>query len=647
MSNRLKNLIQHINPTQPARPKAIDRADSWGCPRFLRTALARAVCSMALIAASNTAWGVKIIFGEKVDTDLALEAFAIWGDKTKDPEKRRMYLIKQLESFYDAPPEPLRPKSPAQNSSNTYHGAYQTWTDQHTTELGEPLFNGMTRTSWRLYEPTRNERVVFNTYGSNRYGVELDTVLAAYRIDTTTGATGFGLLKRVAASDNKKIPGHFSGASLLQFDAVKGQRYLIQAGSKNQGGDLLLTAFSFPQAGGLTIQPLSLYAAGGSYGYTCHLTVNYDFSGCEDTSYIVHNSTAKTLRVTAASSFGAGFTAPAPFTLAPGAVAVKTFKYNSAFDKRAVKTLSGRFTFTGKEGATVIARARMPAMVAVHGLPAEEPRLQLTAKAQVLAGATGDLFTFPVTVKNTGTVPATGCYVAPSFGATTLQATWAAYDPATGATTGPSYQPFDLKAGESKHILVAMRSFTSRLADPLNYEKPVEIGCASASANLLKPTGAFDNANVIDMTNTVGRFPVMSLVNTSPTTGRLGVPSTGRVFTASFRNDSTETAVVTAKLDDTPLFDPNTFEEARFSVAVCPGSTPAADCLQSTTRELPLSVKAGKTVTVKVALKQPANIAGFEAFSGGVSLLLTQPFSPDYFYLDVPLGGVTKALAIK
>lgn len=55
MSNWLKNLIQHTNPAQPAKPKAIGKADSWDCPRFLRTALAKAVCGMALIAASGMA----------------------------------------------------------------------------------------------------------------------------------------------------------------------------------------------------------------------------------------------------------------------------------------------------------------------------------------------------------------------------------------------------------------------------------------------------------------------------------------------------------------------------------------------------------------------------------------------------------------
>ncbi len=107
----------------------------------------------------------------------------------------------------------------AQYPSTIYHGAYLNDTTYgYTTEVGEPLLTGMTHTLWRYYVPSRNERVVFNTYGSTTfispYG-ELDTQLAVYRIDNSDGASGFKSYKRVAANDNKKITGGFSLGSLV------------------------------------------------------------------------------------------------------------------------------------------------------------------------------------------------------------------------------------------------------------------------------------------------------------------------------------------------------------------------------------------------------------------------------------------------
>ncbi len=147
----------------------------------------------------------------------------------------------------------------AQSSNNTLHGAYQNDNSTYTTEPGEPLPDGMDKTAWRLYIPTRDERIVFNTFGSNRFGNELDTVLAVYSVEKSKRAKGFQLLKAVADNDNLEVPGHYSNNSLVQFDAVKGKLYAIQVGSKGQGGDVLLTAFSFPPEGGLTIQPFSVY----------------------------------------------------------------------------------------------------------------------------------------------------------------------------------------------------------------------------------------------------------------------------------------------------------------------------------------------------------------------------------------------------
>lgn len=537
-----------------------------------------------------------------------------------------------------------------QPPNNTYHGAYQTDNSHYTTEPGEPLPNGMAYTSWRLYTPTRNERAVFNTYGSTPFGAELDTVLAVYRLDFSNGATGFKALKRVLVNDDKNIPGHFSGTSLVQFDAVKGERYVIQAGSKKNGVDLLLTGFTFPLSGGLTIQPLSIYSdygSGGGYGYACNLIEKFDHDNyyCQDAGYIVHNSTAKTLTVTASTGFGNAFTVPKPFTLAPGAAVVKTFVYNRDFNNDTVRTLSGGFSFTGKTGSTLAAQISIPARITVHALLAVEPKLKLTAQPQALSGATGEVFTFPVAIKNTGTAPATGCYATSGYNENRLQTAWAAYDPATKKVTGEPYAPFDIAVGKTVNILVAMRSFTDRLADPFDYERPIEIGCASAS-NYPTP-GQFDLTNNVDFTNTVTKYPRLTLVKTSPEYGTLGVSAPGRVFSASFRNDGSDTAEVTAVVDENS-YNSSTGEDQPFGAAVCSAGTTAAACLASTAQELPLSIKPGKTAVVKVAVRYPAEAREFSP-NQGVSLLLMHDYEVGGFVLPnyIPLAGTTKALLRK
>ena len=62
---------------------------------------------------------------------------------------------------------------------------------------------------------------------------------------------------------------------------------------------------------------------------------------------MVHNSTAKSLVVSGSTDLGTGITAPAQFTLAPGAV---TFKFSPGFNHATARTVAGYFTFTGREG---------------------------------------------------------------------------------------------------------------------------------------------------------------------------------------------------------------------------------------------------------------------------------------------------------
>ncbi len=369
--------------------------------------------------------------------------------------------------------------------------------------------------------------------------------------------------------------------------------------------------------------------------------MNYEFYQCDSASYIVHNSTAKTLTVTASTGFGNGFDVPEPFTLAPGAAVVKTFTYNNAFDISTVKTLSGGFTLTGTADEIEVARISMPARISVHASPVEEPKLEIKSQARVLSGATGAVFKFPVEIKNSGSVPASGCYVTNGLSESTLQTGWAAYDPVTKQISGEANAPFDIAVGESVHILVGMRSFTDRLAEANSYQPAVEIGCASAS-NYPNP-GQFDLTNIVDFTNTVTQYPNLSLVKTVPESPVLNVTATGKVFTATFKNNSKKTAKVTAVIEELS-FNGQTGEDEPFGVSVCSAKTKDAKCLATSNKKLALSIKKGKTVTVKVAVRYPQGTREFSAHKG-VTLFLKHDYdntgrAPAY----IPLTGTTKAL---
>ncbi|KJV05870.1 hypothetical protein [Methylocucumis oryzae] len=244
-------------------------------------------------------------------------------------------------------------------------------------------------------------------------------------------------------------------------------------------------------------------------------------------------------------------------------------------------------------------------------------------------------------LKNVGSVPAIGCYVTNSGSEITLQTAWAAYDLKTQQVVGDANIPFDIAVGKSATILVAMRSFTDRLADPTS-QSPVEIGCANGETFF--NTNRFDLTNTVDFTNNISQYPKLTLLKTTPQNSILNISAPGKVFTATFRNDSDTTAEVTAVVNE-QSFNYETGQIEAFGVAVCSASTTDADCLGSTEHELPLLIDAGKNVTVKVAVRYPAESYGFSP-KKGVSLLLKHGYDAGGFVLDgfIPLTGLTKAL---
>ncbi len=416
----------------------------------------------------------------------------------------------------------------------------------------------------------------------------------------------------------------------MQFDAVKGQKYAIQVGSKKVGGDVLLTGFSFPVSGGLSVQPVSINGLPGGYDST---TLS---SGM--VTYIVHNSTAKTLQIKASTTLGKGITLPASFNLAAGAATVKTFALDSTFDKTTPRTLSGELTLSGYVGNVLQAKSVTPTVLPISndGQPTDTSTLQITRKAQVLTGATGEVFYEQVNVKNTGKFPAVGCYAKPNEPRS--QVAWIAYNPSTKKVIGTANTPFNLAIGKSQDILVAIRFFHDRLADPA-YGYPIEIQCATARR---LDIGHYDLTNNIDFTNTVTKFPKLTLVNTIPASGILDIPAPGKAFTATFHNESSKTVNVTAQVRTKWAFDSNVSQ--RFAVAVCLAKTADTVCLKSTAIDLPLTVAAGKNITVKVAVRRPSGAPKFDP-QYGASLLLK--YNNDFGSPVYPIGGTTKALRKK
>ncbi|SJM90743.1 hypothetical protein CRENPOLYSF2_1810003 [Crenothrix polyspora] len=510
---------------------------------------------------------------------------------------------------------------------NICHDVYSQDTNSFRTDVGEPLPKGMAHTLWRLYVPTRNERVVLNTYNFAGFGSELDTVLVVYRFDKSAGVTGFKRLKLIVSNDDKKIPGNSNVASQVQFDAVKGERYAIQVGYKKfTGFETSLTGFMFPPQGGLSMQPLRAFK---------YNAIRKFF---ESETYIVHNSTSKTLRVKASTSLGTGITLPEDFTLAPGAAAVKTFTKNNSFDITTVRTVSGELSFSGYSGTTLLARTVTPMVLPVPANPGVAAKLTLTAKAQFLSNAPGQVIKIPVTVKNTSKFPALGCYVTHSVG--TLQTAWTGYNPVSQKVTDEVNVPFNLAAGQSKNILVAMRTFGDRFASGsgilLLNASAIDVGCANS--NVFPNAGQLDIANNVDFNSVVPKLPKVTLLSTLPSSGILDVPVAGKVFTATFHNDGTTTIQDSAKVS----------RGGNYNAAVCTVKTTDAACLASvlTHGGLSLNVPAGKNFAVKVAVKPKTSATKFDPEVDGVQLYLEKR-EIGFANLSFTFGGTTKALRKK
>lgn len=377
----------------------------------------------------------------------------------------------------------------------------------------------MTKTQWGTAALAKAGRVVVHTFGS-----DFNTALAAYR------GSSCGALTLLTVNDNRAVPGVSTAQSLVQFDAAANTPYRLQIGGRNGAeGDIYATISRLPAGGGLSVF-LAKYGGVSFEGrdYVCELGYTHA-STCPAATFVVHNSTNQTLNVTPTASLGGAFSLPAAFSLGAGQAKAVNFTYNTAFNRTALRTIAGYFTFSGRAGATLVSRAYYLGLISVKSQTGYGPDvLRAGVARQVRTAFINEGVSFDVKLTNTGAQAATGCHARPAV-FSRLKISWQELTPPS--TTGTPNVPVTIPAGGFKWLRVWVASQTARDADPISLGEII-IDCANTAAL------AFNAANRFDVT-AFGSFVLRNVgVNpVSPTTGVLNVPATGTAkFRVSVRN---------------------------------------------------------------------------------------------------------------
>jgi hypothetical protein len=375
-------------------------------------------------------------------------------------------------------------------------------------EPGEPSLGGkMKKTAWGKLTLTASSRVVIHTFGS-----DFDTVLAAYTGNAVNALTA------VTSNDDRAVPGFGNNTqSLIQFNAVANTKYSIQFGSKtNVNGNIYAGAFVFPPTGGLSAFMAKVGSTvWNSRDYVCN---DAHTVTCGNPLFILHNSTNKTLTVTASSNLGAGVTAPAVFTIAPNAIKTARFTFTGAFNTTTTRTVSGLFTFIGRENGTEISRAQHRALIVVGNATLV---LGASVSPAVRAGFLNETKPFDAKLTNTTSQTAIGCHARHDFASARLKVTWIRTDPNTGGFIGALNQPFNIAAGQSVTFRVFVASQQTQLADP-EFPTKVTLDCANANP---APINLF---NTFDLTAFgIWRPAQVDATKLAPLSDTLLVPATG------------------------------------------------------------------------------------------------------------------------
>ena len=418
-------------------------------------------------------------------------------------------------------------------------------------EPGEPTQGGkMKKTVWAKLTPPQSQRVVIHTFGS-----DFNTVLAVY-----TGQA-VNALKLVSSNDDRTAPGLGSTHSLVQFNAIPDKQYNVQVGSKTGAeGDIFAAVFVFPPTGGLSAFMATVGgAAWNSRDYVCN---NAHVVACGNPRFILHNSTNKTLTVTASSNIGSGVTAPGQFTIGPGQIKTAEFTFTAAFNKTTTRTVVGHFTFVGRDGATEVTRAQHRALIVVGNATVGNV-LRATVTPTVRAGGIGEAMPFDVKLTNTGSQTAIGCHARhDSSFSSRLKVTWRGINPSNGQYIGPLNQPFNIAAGQPVSFRAFVASQQSQLADP-EFPTPVTLDCANTEPAPINLSNAFDLTAL-----GIYRPVQVDVAKLAPSTDTLLVPAAGGVFRVSAMNRSATTSLRALAIYARP-FDECCVAPKQFKVTIC------------------------------------------------------------------------------
>lgn len=461
--------------------------------RFSRHPVGVLLAAMALVAASTNAASA----GPGQDTDLWNASYDLcMEDLHVNVLDVVTYYIADVEcsayaNLIVTPSEPLAaPAAAAPLMGMT--ATYQSDNFGASLEPGEPTYGGrMHKTIWQSFKLPKNARVVINTFGTG-----FDTVLAVY-----TG-TSVSKLKLITANDNYAItgtpytsPGFAARQSLVQFNATANVRYYVQIGSRTGSeGDIFTNVSYQPPGGGLSA---TLVAQGGfsnafqGRNYECGF-FGFTSNPCTNPTYLVHNSTSQELDVTPGATLGAGIVAPAKFKLGAGKARAVTFAIANSFDKTTIRTISGRFTFTGHVGTTVVANETARALIVI-GPNAEGPdvlRASVTS-AHVRAAGINEETSYIAVLTNTGATTAVGCH-ARRIGSEPLLSNWQRIDPSTGKAIGGLGAYFNLAAKTTATLRVYVASQTWRVADTRGHSASVQFDCANTRPASTGLTDGFD-----------------------------------------------------------------------------------------------------------------------------------------------------------
>ncbi len=495
----------------------------------------------------------------------------------------------------------------------------------------------MTKTQWGGSTVDKAARIVISTFGS-----DFNTAIAAYEGSSCASLKLLKFNGKDVVNDNYAVSGVSALQSLVQFDAKAGTPYRVQiggrAGSTQTEGDIFATVSVLPPAGGLSV---SLVKVGSIFrpgqDYLCRL----QFSGasCETATFVVHNSTNKTLTVTPTSSVGVAFINPAIFTLTPGQAKAATFRFNTAFNRTTRRTVSGYFSFVGRVQTTTVSQASYLGLVSVE-TGAEGPNvLSASVTRQIGTARINGGVPFDVRLTNTGAEAATGCYARsddPSLKISWMQL--AKISPPTAI--GNTNVPFAIPAATATWMRVWLASQTARDANTPDFLGEIVIDCANTAKLEFKVSNRFDLTSL-------GSFALrkVNVLAVSPTSGFLDVPATG---VAKFRTSVTNTGpAVQMRLNGFyagPFEDP---ANAQFTVTGVCEANAAGACIGSTQGvhiySAPTNVKKYFNVFVKAPTINPGADAARRRVFLNVQQNAPDNVTQDYVHIGV-LGVAVKKL---